>query len=100
MKMIKLYYSKDNKYIIAELYNKYNKITVEYAENIAILKQKILYKLVNPKPNNNVYKYYWKQFYDKIKIPTLICGVYSKKDISPSKSENIKKKNVSSLLYT
>lgn len=67
MKMIKLYYSKDNKYIIAELYNNYNKITVEYAENIAILKQKILYKLVNPKPNNNVYKYYWKLFYDKIK---------------------------------
>ena len=56
--MLKLYYSKDNKYIIAELYNKYNKITVEYAENIAILKQKILYKLVNPKPNNNVYTYY------------------------------------------
>lgn len=65
--MLKLYYSKDNKYIIAELYNKYNKITVEYAENIAILKQKILYKLVNPKPNNNVYTYYWKIFYDKIK---------------------------------
>ena len=65
--MLKLYYSKDNKYIIAELYNKYSKVTVEYAENITILKQKILYKLVNPKPNNNVYRYLWKLFYNKIK---------------------------------
>ena len=81
--MLKLYYSKDNKYIIAELYNKYNKIAVEYAENIAILKQKILYKLVNPKPNNNTYKYFWKLFYDKIKNIT-------EKEFNDRLEENIK----------
>ena len=81
--MLKLYYSKDNKYIIAELYNKYNKITVEYAENIAILKQKILYKLVNPKPNNKTYKYFWKLFYDKIKNIT-------KEEFNEKLEENMK----------
>lgn len=65
--MIKLYYSKDKRYIVAEYIHKHNISCVEYGENITILKQKILYKLVNPKPNNNVYKYFWKLFYDKIK---------------------------------
>lgn len=65
--MIKLHYSKDKRYIIAEYIYKYNVVCVEYDINLNILKQKILYKLVNPKPNNNTYKYFWKLFYDKIK---------------------------------